>query len=242
MGNTSSEPSEDVEPSQHSTSVANPSGSYRWPENLYVESRDMATAAFLAYTFAYILDTARKVGLKGLEVDSTGHASKTNSKAALNRTFTPEEVIKIVEDNKDILYKHYPNEFESPALKQSLELLKERAAASKKKRPITLAEFDDKHQDKEMVYGVTKDDINKRITLCFRGTDNVLAMNTNWSTNLNFYKERADVPEVVRDKVSGDAIWFHSGFYSKSRVKETLFAQISSVSEPHLNSLAYHCW
>jgi N-methylhydantoinase B/oxoprolinase/acetone carboxylase alpha subunit len=72
-------------------------------------------------------------------------------------------------------------------------------------------EFDDHHQDKEMVYAVAKDDVNRRITLCFRGTDNQLAKDTNWSTNFTFRKVEADLPDVIQDK----AIWFHGGFYSK---------------------------
>jgi putative lipase involved disintegration of autophagic bodies len=71
-------------------------------------------------------------------------------------------------------------------------------------------EFDDKHQKHEMVYGVTKDDINKRITLAFRGTENELAMQSNWATNLSTLKKRALVPEVVKDVVSG--MWVHAGF------------------------------
>jgi hypothetical protein len=39
-------------------------------------------------------------------------------------------------------------------------------------RPLALVEYDDKHQQHELVYAVAKDDINKRITLVFRGTEN----------------------------------------------------------------------
>lgn len=216
MGNTTSEPSQEADATQ--TSVAQGTNAYKWPDNLYVETRDMAAASFLAYSFAYILDVARKVDLEGLKVDSVGHATKKNSPTRLERSFTPEEVIKIVEANKDVLTEQYPDEFgENVVLMQSLRVLKDRAAGSGKNRPLTLAEFDDKHQDEEMVYGVTKDDINKRITVCFRGTDNQLAKDTNWSTNLDTVKTNANVPECIKGHVSGSVIWFHAGFYSKSR-------------------------
>jgi predicted lipase len=81
------------------------------------------------------------------------------------------------------------------------------------KRPLTVEEFDDKHQQHEMVYGVTKDDFQKRITLVFRGTENELAFKTNWSTNVYTFKEKAIVPEAAKAAAPG-GIWFHNGFYN----------------------------
>jgi hypothetical protein len=78
---------------------------------------------------------------------------------------------------------------------------------------VTLEEYDDKHQNQEMVYGVTKDDVNKRITLVFRGTENGLAMRTNWYTNLYFNKEQANVPDAVKDVIL-DGMRVHGGFHN----------------------------
>jgi hypothetical protein len=210
---------------------------FTWPENLYLECRDMANASFLVYAFAYILDTARKVegpGLQGLVVDETGHViprSSSSSTSALSRTFTPGEVLQIIQDNQQVLAQYYPSTFQDPTMViQSLQLLEERAAATtttsgsggttpspnsrkKKKRPLELVEFDDHHQHSSLVYAVTKDDVNKRITLCFRGTDNQLAFHSNWAANFNIWKVAVPVPTTIQDVVSVHQIWLHKGFY-----------------------------
>lgn len=218
MGNTVSE--EQAPEDETETSYAAVFGeAYKWPENLYVEVRDMASVSFLAYSFAYILDAARKFGLEGLDVDSAGHATKSAiSTSRLARSFSPAEVKKIVQDNLSVLAEHYPGEFADPTkVTTSLEQLQERVQASGLKRPLTLEEYDDKHQNQEMVYAVTKDSVNKRITLCFRGTDNQLASDTNWATNLDIWKVEAEVPVAIKDHLEGEQIWFHKGFYSKSK-------------------------
>jgi pimeloyl-ACP methyl ester carboxylesterase len=82
---------------------------------------------------------------------------------------------------------------------------------------LTVEEFDDRHQDHEMVYGVTKDAIHKRITLVFRGTENELAFATNWSSNLYISKTKAEMKAetaAVLQAAVPDGIWFHSGFYN----------------------------
>ena len=219
MGNTVSDEGaeHEIEPSpSHATAFG--TTSYQWPENLYIEVRDMALVSFLTYSFGYILETARKVGLEGLDVDSSGHATKSAipTTSRLARSFTPSEVKKILQDNPPKLAEQFPVEFADPSRVQaSLELLEQRVKKSSLPRPLTLEEFDDKHQDREMVYAVTKDCVNKRITLCFRGTDNQLASDTNWTTNLDFWKAGAPVPDVIKEQMGGDQIWFHRGFYSK---------------------------
>jgi hypothetical protein len=189
--------------------------SYDWPSNLYEETRDMAAVSFLVYTFGLMLDVARKQGLKGMELNNEGQVSTTTR---LHRTFTPQEVNQIMVDNRDVLAESYPvfersKDGQGPTLlEKSLALFQERAQQSGMDRPLTLVEFDDKHQKEEMVYGVAKNDADKRITLVFRGTDNDLAMRNNWLTNAYVSKTRAtNLAGVVKDK----EIWFHKGFYSK---------------------------
>lgn len=243
MGNAVSEEVQDADHTEHS--YAEVFGEeYKWPENLYVEVSDMASVSFLVYSFGYILDTARKAGLEGLDVDATGHAEKSATKKntrRLARSFTPAEVKKIVEDNLPVLAEHYPVEFTDPErMKLSLQQLQERAQKSGLDRPLTLEEFDDKHQDKELVYAVTKDRVNKRITLCFRGTDNELAKDTNWNANLDFWKHGVDVPESIKDKVNSDKIWFHQGFWSKSEKENEMcwiFCCLLKGSRFHVLSL-----
>jgi predicted lipase len=73
-----------------------------------------------------------------------------------------------------------------------------------------LEEFDDRHQTQDLVYGVTKDDIQKRITLVFRGTENKLARKANWLHNLSIAKKDYEVPDAVKHIV--DRLRLHSGF------------------------------
>jgi len=78
-------------------------------------------------------------------------------------------------------------------------------------RPLTLQDFSDKYQRHEMVYGITKDDINKRISVVFRGTENKLALKNNWLSNANIRKVKAELPKVLDEVVS--KIYLHTGFY-----------------------------
>jgi hypothetical protein len=224
MGNRTSTPKPDPEPEQPEPEpepepvlVEEEPGDYIWPENLYVETNDMAAAAHLAYSFGLVLDVARKNGgLVGMDVDNeTGKAKRSvNTSTYLSRSFSPSEVASIIEDNKDTLAKAYPEQFtKQEALQKSLRLLQERAESSGMKRPLTLIEYDDKHQRHEMVYAVAKDDINKRITLVFRGTENELAFSSNWTTNMYIAKTKVPVPEYLKNKVAFDNLWFHNGFY-----------------------------
>jgi hypothetical protein len=212
MGNRTSTPEPDPEPEQpepepepESVLEEEESGDYIWPENLYIETRDMAAAAFLAYSFGHVLDVARKSGgLVGIDVNNeTGIAKRSASTLTHSRSFSPSEVASIIEENKDSLAKAFPHEFTKPeALQKSLRLLQERAESSGTKRPLTLIE----------VYAVAKDDVNKRITLAFRGTD-ALSLSSNWSTNLDIAKTEVPVPEYLKNKVDFDNLWIHHGFY-----------------------------
>lgn len=180
---------------------------YRWPANLFEESQDMADAAFLVYTFAYLLSVARDVGLEGVELSEKGEV--------MQKEFTPFEVRTIIENNEEVLEKYFPGEFKEGGLvRESLSRLQERVEQSDMERPLTLEHFDDKHQQHEMVYGVAKDDINRRITLVFRGTENELAFKTNWLTNLSVAKKFVPLPSSSKGKIfKNDGIWIHSGFY-----------------------------
>ena len=122
----------------------------------------------------------------------------------------------------------------------------ERAEQAKgMKRPLTVEEFDDKHQHHEMVYGVTKDDFQKRITLVFRGTENELAFKSNWSANFYIFKEEAIVPKAVKAAVPG-GIWLHNGFYNyvfnktKDATDNTEFRKYDEILEDVKSMMADH--
>jgi len=185
------------------------------PENLYIELRDMAAVSFLMYTFAYILDVARKESLKGLDVSEGGQMNKMAGRD-LVRSFTPKELLTIIEDNLDVLkekFSEFGEEHSREMLMENLKTMQERADASGLERPLTLEEYDDYHQEQELVYGVAKDAVNKRITLAFRGTENAFAAKSNWSTNLNALKEKVIVPDVLKEVIPNE-LYLHKGFYN----------------------------
>ena len=127
-----------------------------------------------------------------------------------------------------MLAESFPVEFKDPAaVERSLEMLQQRVddhastvAAARTtrtiwgRRPLTLREYDDKHQEHELVYAVAVDDINKRVTLVFRGTDNELSFYSNWTTNAYVAKTTVDLPDQLKGKVDFDTVNLHSGFYN----------------------------
>ena len=80
---------------------------------------------------------------------------------------------------------------------------------------MTLEKFDDTHQRHELVYAITKDEVNRRITLVFRGTESKLAFRTNWSTNIHVSKVEGIIPPTLKQlNPHLKSIKFHSGFYN----------------------------
>jgi len=60
---------------------------------------------------------------------------------------------------------------------------------------------------------VSRDSINKRIVVVFRGIDNQLAPESDWKANLNVLKKLVEVPKLLRGKVYRNRLTFHSGFH-----------------------------
>jgi RimJ/RimL family protein N-acetyltransferase len=112
-----------------------------------------AAASFLVYVFGIILETARRhtESFKGIEVDrSTGRifrrGSSKNNDRNLPRTFTPADVVSLIQDNLPRLQKEFPGYFKNPKpTLQSLEMMQQRIDASGVKgKPLTLEEYDDR--------------------------------------------------------------------------------------------------
>lgn len=93
-----------------------------------------------------------------------------------------------------------------------LQIFAEREESSGLHRPLTLEEYDDRHQKHDLVYGITKDDVNKRLTLVFRGTENELAFRSNWLSNAAFLKKEYELPSVLQDNDVVESLRLHSGF------------------------------
>lgn len=176
----------------------------------------------MVYDFGFIIDASRqasKTGNKfvGLDVDvESEFVTKSDvSNPALKRSFTPAEIKKLIQDNLDALAE-YDDTFRGEKLEslyRALDGIQARADESGFERPLTLEEFDDKFQKKECVYGITRDSINKRITIVFRGTENKLAFSSNWMTNITVTKKTVEVPQMLKGKVDKDKLKFHKGFH-----------------------------
>lgn len=190
--------------------------------SLLEECREMCNASFLIYTFGYMLSVARKHGsLSGLQVDEKGRLLSTEESSST--VFSPQQVTAILKNNFGLLKNHFADHFEDPTLvMESLDQMTEMANQEEEEEsslssppPLTLQHFDDRHQEHEMVYAVAKNDLKKRITVVFRGTDNDLAFYTNWATNINAWKTAVAMPASLKGKVGDkEQVWIHSGFYN----------------------------
>jgi len=202
--------------------------SYEWPKDLFEEMHDMGIASFFVYTFSYIVDAARKSkedgkGFTGSilvdeesndNYDSVPPPKNVLTSRHLHRAFTPAEIKTLVADNLEELGKYY-SEFKSQKRVDKLFRTLDGFSALafvEGERAITLEEFDDEFQQQELVYGIMKDDVNKRIVLIFRGTENKLAFWSNWLTNAFIFKTKPKIPEMLEGKFDGVRI--HKGFYN----------------------------
>jgi hypothetical protein len=173
---------------------------YAWPENLYIETRDMSALAFLVYTWGYVLDVL-----------------ENEDAFPKQASWTPAEIQKVVLDNKKKLQdSKHGSDFKDPETYKSLQLLVDRAKEAGGERALTIESYDYEHQTHELAFGVTKDDINKRIALVFRGTTNSLAFATNWTTNLTLTKTEEPLSPALTGQLGKiKEVSFHTGFWSK---------------------------
>jgi hypothetical protein len=108
MGNTESTPPS--EPAAATPTPVEDEDSFQWPSNLYEEMREMAAVSFLVYAFAYASDVARESGMKGVDLSEQGRITKTAS-TTLPRSFTPKEILDLIETNIKKLAVKYPGTF-----------------------------------------------------------------------------------------------------------------------------------
>ena len=77
---------------------------------------------------------------------------------------------------------------------------------------LNIVEFDDEFAKKDLVYGITVNRTNKRITVFFRGS---VTGGKDWTTNFNaFYKKLERTPELKDAKLTKD-IKVHRGMQSE---------------------------
>ncbi len=154
----------------------------------------------------------------GLEDTGDENVVKSSVEGSfLPRSLTPLEIKKLIEDNSEILQKFSPlfKGKENATNFAVLDGMQAKADESDIERPLTLEELDDEFQTKEIVFGVTLDKINKRITVVFRGTEGKLAFKNNWSANFKMGKKRVLAPDSIKDLCKGGTLGVHSGYYGK---------------------------
>ena len=239
------------------------------PENLFVEVRDMAEVSFLIYSFAYLLAAARvlsdenrdhqdlKTKLFQLQsfVDANGNSTEQSNLATT--VFTPKSIQTIIKNNQAALVELQKEEklasaWDADAVLQMLDNLQKRVP---KNNPtaLSLVQYDDVFQQDELVYAIGKDDVNRRITLVFRGTEssNLLgSASYNWKSNLQVQKTKIHpLPEVLKPLLKEDGIervWVHSGFYNammkqtKTTADSPLTTKYQQILETVQRSLKAH--
>lgn len=176
----------------------------------------------MIYNFGYIINCARenKETFKGIDTSFTDSKHKSISISNvddnnLGRSFTPSEVKKLAENNINLLQVGVSKkDFIGKALEgfySALDKQDERARESGLERPLTLEEFDDLQQATECVYGISKDDISKRITVVFRGT-NALGKK-DLQTDVSIFQKEVPIPEALKEVMKGKELQWHTGFY-----------------------------
>lgn len=211
--------------------------SYRW-RSIYSEiGKDIAILSeFLVYEIAKLL-----YGMQNVEVTVNG----VNVRGNEQRSYTPLEIKTMIEDNIEALSGQF-NVFKDPtSIYQRLDELIEKSGNGW--RPYTIEHYDKKFQSDELVYLVTKDSVDKRIVLTFRGTENnklLGALFPNWLWNTLILKKKVEVKDCLKGKLNGgDNVYIHSGFYdlfTKKTVDQTdeenttKYEQILSVIKPLL--------
>lgn len=174
----------------------------------------------MIYNFGFIVNSARenKETFKGMTFTDSKQKSISKSNVDdnnLGRSFTPSEVKKLVEDNINLLQVGVSKkDFTGKALDgfySALDKLDARARESGLERPLTFEEFDDLQQETECVYGISKDDINKRISVVFRGTNQLGKKDL--VTDVSIFQKEVPIPEVLREVVKGKELQWHTGFY-----------------------------
>lgn len=213
-------------------------GDHEWPTTLYDELHDQGVLAQMCYVMGFILDAAReakekKLEFQGLVLDETQGNPKNQFRrsnvndAELVRSFTPKELKDCIQVNESIFKSLETGNFTDKKLQgyySFLDKLEERAQHSSLERPLVLEEFDDVFQTKELVYGVTRDSINKRITVVFRGTLSGYSEYTNevsrsnWFANVNIRRKTGKMPKVLEEDMKGMDLKFHNGFYGTYRM------------------------
>lgn len=130
--------------------------------------------------------------------------------------------LEIVEKNKDVIEKNF-KPGDSELYGTALFLVKEEIEnwPDGKEAVMTsqLMAFNDKNCDKELVYGILKCDVTKRVTVAFRGSATVKDLKIDCEGTIIEFDNPLD-PDAKY-------IGVHDGFHGESRLSELLLRSIS---------------
>eukprot|EP00978_Attheya_sp_CCMP212_P048640 scaffold553883_cov122-Attheya_sp.AAC.1 len=179
-----------------------------------------------AYSWAYLKQIAREAhesgkGVEGFEMDDDG--TIVQSARSLG------DIIKIYEDNKELIQnsKTFGESIEGYNFNELVEDMK---AIDMEGESLVLQRYDDMNQDDELVYSISTDEINHRIIVTFRGTDNAMAFSSNWGANIDILKVKEDVPALLKGEFKSDKVSIHKGFHTYMH-KESLQSGITFYDE-----------
>ena len=197
----------------HSTEALAPKsfGGYDYP-NLYDESIPMLWASRLVYSFAELLKAGRsgKLDLKDIppEVLAEYKHERLDVRNLNDGNGLPfNTVVEILKANEENL-KKVESEYE-----YDLEIIK-KVQAKASSDSYFLETFSSIDAATQCVYGVLKDNTNKRVIVVFRGSTDLSTRD--WQTNFSAQLEEMETPKLLRDSLKGrrkKRILVHRGFY-----------------------------
>eukprot|EP00550_Attheya_septentrionalis_P007815 CAMPEP_0198285666 /NCGR_PEP_ID=MMETSP1449-20131203/4910_1 /TAXON_ID=420275 /ORGANISM="Attheya septentrionalis, Strain CCMP2084" /LENGTH=408 /DNA_ID=CAMNT_0043983163 /DNA_START=87 /DNA_END=1313 /DNA_ORIENTATION=+ len=179
--------------------------------DLYNDVRGMAYMANnFAYSWAYLKQIAKEAhesgkGMEGFEMDNDG--TIVQSARSLG------DIIKVYEDNKELIEnsKTFGEKLTSNNFNEFVEDMKDIDIEGDS---LVLQRYDDMNQDEELVYSISTDEINNRIIVTFRGTENSMAFGSNWGANIDILKVTEDVPALLKGEFKSDTVSIHKGFHT----------------------------
>lgn len=134
-----------------------------WP-NVFKDSISMLEFATLVYSINSLRDAARK-----------GHLENIESIFELPIHFN--DMLDLLDENHDIILKHMPvdapyllDPLENLLIRQSAQSLGHNMRTSKLSHELLCIAYNDHNHEKELVYGIFKDEQKERVVVSFRGT------------------------------------------------------------------------
>jgi len=192
-------------------------GGYDYP-NLYDESIPMLWASSLVYTFAELLEAGRSGKLDLTDTFPPEVLAKYKDKRLDVRDLNDgnglpfNTFVKILKANEENLKELASDEYEYDL--EIIKKLKAKEDADTSSDSYFLETFSSIDAATQCVYGVLKDDANKRVVVAFRGS--TTGGTRDWETNLSATLEEMKTPKLLRDNLEGSRkkrVLVHCGFY-----------------------------